>query len=207
MKKIFASIAVSLLCVSAWSTPMFDPANGEYYDVVSAANIPWLTAEQQALTMTYMGLEGHLVTITSAAEDSFVGNLIQNTTLSGGNGEVWAGGYQNPITELNAQAGWTWVNNEGTFPGVNSTSPYASWNNGEPNDVNGPGSEQYLGLNLGTIGGFNDEGNLSEISGYVIEYDPNTIPSGGLVPDSGSTVGLLAGAVTMLGIAARRFRK
>jgi hypothetical protein len=209
MKKTFASLAVSLLCVSAWSTPILDPANGEYYDVVQDLNVPWLIAEQQALTMNFMGLEGHLVTITSGDEDTFVGNLIHTTSLPGG-GEVWAGGYQNPANPAsvsNPQAGWTWVNNEGTFPGVNSVSPYANWNNGEPNDFYGAGTEQYLGLNLGTIGGFNDEGDLDFISGYVIEYDPNTIPGGGLVPDGGSTAGLLTGALTMLGIAARRLRK
>lgn len=206
MKTILGALALSFVCMNSWATPVLDSANGHYYDVVADLDVPWLTAEQQALTLTYNGLEGHLVTITSGAEDTFVGNLVQSYSLPGG-GEVWAGGYQNPSTEVNPQAGWTWVNGEGTFPGVSSASPYANWNGGEPNDAYGPASEQYLGLNLGSIGGFNDEGNLSLISGYVIEYDPNTIPGGGLVPDGGSTAGLLAGALTMVGIAARRFRK
>jgi hypothetical protein len=66
-----------------------------------------------------------------------------------------------------------------------------------------------LGLNLNgsDIGGFNDEGNLGYISGYVVEFDPNTVPGGGLVPDGGSTAGLLGGALTLLGIASRRLRK
>jgi hypothetical protein len=61
------------------------------------------------------------------------------------------------------------------------------------------------------VGGFNDEGNLSLIEGYVVEFDPNTVPNGGLAPtyapDGGSTAGLLGGVLTLLGIASRRLRK
>jgi len=211
MKKTIAAITVSLLCASAWAQT-YDPANGEYYEVVAAQNIPWINAEEDALTMYYAGLEGHLVTLTSQAEDTFVGTLAQNTQLPGA-GEVWAGGYQNPANEQVAGDGWTWVNNEGTFPGVDSTTPFANWNPGEPNDAGGPGSEQFLGLNLNgsDVGGFNDEGNLYYISGYVVEFDPSTVPSGGLAtgyaPDGGSTAGLLGGVLTLLGIASRRLRK
>ncbi len=124
-------------------------------------------------------------------------------------GEFWLGGYQNPAGETTANAGWTWVNSEGTFPGVNGASgshnSYSNWNPGEPNDAYGPGSEQYLGINLGSPGGFNDEGNLGLIGGYVIEYDPHTVPNGGLVgaPDGGSTAFLLIGALSVLGISRR----
>jgi hypothetical protein len=98
----------------------YDSANGEYYEVVAAEYIPWINAEEDALTMYYGGFEGHLATLTSQAEDTFVGDLAESTSLPGA-GEVWVGGYQNPITELVATAGWTWVNDEGTFPGVDST--------------------------------------------------------------------------------------
>jgi len=198
MKTILAGLMVSLAAVSAWATPV--SYGGHYYDVISAPHITWDDARVAALSSYYLGFEGHLVTITSAAEDAAVGSLIANAGL----GEAWAGGYQNPITETTATAGWTWVNNEGTFPGVNGTSPYANWNSGEPNDAYGPGSEQYLGLNLGSTGGFNDEGNLNYITGYVIEYDPNTVYD---VPDTASTGVLLTGAFGTLGLVSRRLRK
>jgi hypothetical protein len=198
MKTILAGLMVSLAAASAWATPL--EYDGHYYAVVSAPQITWNDARVAALSSYYLGLEGHLVTITSAGEDAAVGELISTAGL----GEVWAGGYQNPITETTPTAGWTWVNNEGTFPGVNSTTPYANWNSGEPNDAYGPGSEQYLGLNLGSTGGFNDEGNLSFITGYVIEYDPNTVYD---VPDTASTGVLLTGAVGVLGMVSRRLRK
>ena len=107
------------------------------------------------------------------------------------------------------------MNNEGTFPGVNGASgsdnSYSNWNPGEPNDAQGPGSEQYLGINHGNVGGFNDEGDLSLIGGYVVEFDPNTVPGGGLppgfVPDAASTSAMLMGSVTLMGLFSRKFRK
>ncbi len=146
----------------------------------------------------YNGLEGHLATITSADEHSYV-----NAAIAGaGGGEMWAGGYQSPAGETDPQAGWTWVNGEGAFPGYNSTTPYAFWNPGEPNDAYGAGSEQFLGLNLGP--GFNDEYNLDLITGYVSEYDPTTIDD---APDSGATASLLGGAFVLIAAASRRLRR
>jgi hypothetical protein len=198
MKRTILILTVSISCVSAWAAPIFDSANGHYYDVIPAPGITWDNARAAALASFYLGLQGHLATITSADEHSYVNQAIQQN----GGGEMWAGGYQNPVTETDPQAGWTWVNGEGSFPGFNSTSPYASWNGGEPNDYYGSASEQYLGLNLGP--GFNDEGNLSLITGYVIEYDPNTIND---VPDTGATASLLSGALFLLARVSGRLRK
>jgi len=204
MKKILGSLLIGLSCSSGWALPLYwDPAaggNGHYYDVVAAPNIAWADARVAALLSYHGGLQGHLVTITSADEHAFVNGIIQAARL----GEIYAGGYQNPDTEADKFANWTWVNGEGTFPGVDSASPYAKWNPGEPNDYYGVRSEQYLGLNLGP--GFNDEGNLALITGYVIEYDPNTITDVP-IPDGGSTLALLGGAFAFVGAARRKFRR
>ena len=50
MKTIYAALAVSFVCVNSWAIPIYDAANGHYYDVVAGLDVPWLTAEQQALT-------------------------------------------------------------------------------------------------------------------------------------------------------------
>ena len=85
---------------------------------------------------------------------------------------MWAGGYQTPANNPTATAGWTWVNGEGSFPGVTSASPYAHWASGEPNDAyRGEAPEQYLGLNFNNSD-WNDEAALQNIYGYVIKYRP-----------------------------------
>jgi hypothetical protein len=188
---------------------VLDPANGHYYEVFPARGITWNDALTAALGLHFMGLQGHLATITDSAEDTYVGAAV----TAAGAGEFWLGGYQNPVTETSVSKGWTWVNSEGTFPGVNGASgfdnPYSNWNPGEPNDFYGPGSEQYLGINLGHVGGFNDEGNLNLIGGYVVEFDPNTVPGGGLVggvPDVSTTMGLLGISLTSLAVFRRKLR-
>lgn len=199
MKRLILALAC-LAPASSLAVPILDPATGHYYDVISAPGITWDDARVQALSSFYLGLRGHLATITSADEHSYVNAAI----AAAGGGERWAGGYQDPALAVDSHSGWTWVNNEGSFPGYNSSTPYASWNSGEPNDAYGPGSEQYLGLHFGA-GGFNDEGNLNNIAGFVIEYDPGTIidvPIG--VPDGGATAALLALGVAGIALVRRK---
>lgn len=162
------TLVISILtCGSVWAAPA--EYNGHYYDVIAASGITWADARVAALGSYYSGLQGHLVTITSAGEDAAVYAMIGERGL----GEMWAGAYQNPANESVPTDGWTWVNGEGGFPGNTSASPYANWSGGEPNDAYGPASEQFMGLNWNQ--GWNDEGNLGNIAGYVIEYDPDTI--------------------------------
>src|SRR6185295_16476749 len=90
---------------------------GHYYDVILANSISWGAANTAANSSSFLGQSGHLVTITSAAEDAFVSGLL------GVGLQYWAGGFQSPANELGDGVGWTWVNGEGSFPGVNGGSP------------------------------------------------------------------------------------
>jgi hypothetical protein len=97
---------------------------------------------------TAMG--GHLVTMNSSAENTF----IFNTWPSG-----WIGFYQNKTLSTYSEpyGGWVWVTNEA----VNFTS----WNGGEPNNAGGEDYAQFVGG-----GKWNDLPNNYYLN-YVIEFD------------------------------------
>jgi hypothetical protein len=181
---------VAVLSAAALSTEAVPVAfGGHYYEVVSSPGIDWLSAEAAAEALSYLGAQGHLATITSFEEDEFLDGL------RGGLSELWVGGFQSPITTVGSGDNWMWVNGEGAFPGDNLGPVYANWLVGEPNDFYGLASEQYLAIGLGGAFGWNDEGAIGNISGYVVEYN---------VPEPGtlSLVGL-----GLASLAARRRRK
>jgi hypothetical protein len=178
-------------------------ATGHVFEVYSAPRITWLKAKACAESMVVGGVAGHLATITSSAEDAYVNDLRKNANLR----EVWVGGSQ---IEGSSEpgGGWRWENGEGSI----STPPapsYSNWLDGEPNDLGD--SESHLAIGLGGDFGWNDEGNLSNITGYIVEYDiPRTaectvgvdcetiegqtliFPEGSFDPDGDQTIGFTA---------------
>ncbi|MGO8679235.1 MAG: lectin-like protein [Limisphaerales bacterium] len=197
-KVAFIVILLALATVQAIGQALWN-GNGHYYQVVGDQGVDWATANALADASTFDGLGGHLATITSAGENSFVTGLLP----SGGN-EYWLGGYQVPPDQPIATAGWTWVNGEGTFPGVNGAfgyaNAYSNWNAGEPNDNFGLASEQFMAIWASTGGGnvrgtWNDDGDLGDITGYVVEYQKSVTLVSGTVsyicdssPIAGATV-------------------
>jgi hypothetical protein len=164
---LVAVLALAAGPVAASTTPVEWTGNGHYYEVVSSAGITWPAAK--ALTGARvnsgaMGLRGYLATITTADEDLFIDGLRQLAVLN----EVWVGGSQ-LAGSTEPGAGWTWENDEGAITLGQSASPYANWLAGEPNDQGG--NEQHLGVGLGGQYGWNDEGALGNIGGYVVEYE------------------------------------
>ena len=106
--------------------------NDHWYEVVNhGSGVSWDEAKALAESSTYLGLQGHLVTITSAAEDAFVlGFPVVGI-------QTWLGGFQDPGAS-SPDAGWRWVTGEAWS--------YTNWGPGEPNDFFGIGSEDKLGL-------------------------------------------------------------
>ena len=71
LRGVLPAFVLSLvLAPSASASPI--PFGGHYYDVIAAPGITWANARAGALSGFYLGLQGHLVTITSVAEDNAV---------------------------------------------------------------------------------------------------------------------------------------
>jgi hypothetical protein len=191
--RCFVAAALGLAALDATATNFTQPApvsfDGRYYQVVIANKISWDAARAAAEQRTFQGVQGHLATIGSAEEDAFIHKLRQQVLkrshppLSGS--ELWVGGYQVPCATTTPEpaCGWLWLNGESIAP-TNSAVPYTNWLNGEPNNERrrpGPftrASEDHLAIGLQGAFGWNDEGQLGNVWGYVIEYgDKLTVPA------------------------------
>jgi hypothetical protein len=184
--RILLTLALALTATQAIATnppPAPQPVlhDGRYYQVVIASRISWEAAKAAAEQRTHDGIQGQLATIGSADEDAFIDQLRRQS----GGGELWAGGYQVACSTIDPEpgCGWLWLNGEAIAP-VNSASPYTNWQRGEPNNLQHTpstyilASEDHLAVGIGNILGWNDEGNLNNIRGYVVEYgDKVTIPA------------------------------
>ena len=107
-----------------------------YYRSTGTAN--WTTAKSNCAAMS-----GHLVTVTTSGENSFLFNL-------------WPSGWIG-LTDEVTEGTWKWVTGE--------TFSYTNWNSGEPNNS---GNEDYIQF-VGS-GKWNDLNNSSSLA-YVIEFD------------------------------------
>ena len=169
-----AATAALLLGTSQVHAQAVGPG-GHVYETVIADGIDWNSADAAASAMelnTACGLlSGHLATVTSANEDVFVHDewmtANPNPTNAFSNSEAWIGGFQPPGSD-EPSGGWTWINGEGLL-----SAGYTNWLGGEPNDVGG--GEGHLAIALNGWFGWNDEGNLGGIYGYIVEYDCNEV--------------------------------
>ena len=153
----------------------FNTENGHYYEFVSTSGITWDQAKIAAEAKTLYGLNGYLVTITSATENALM------VSMAGGNG--WIG-----ASDATSEGIWKWVTgpeagtqfwtgdtSAGTSVTSNSGSvyngQYANWASGEPNNS---GDEDvahfyYSDTNAGEWNDFTST-NTSSITGYIVEY-------------------------------------
>ena len=111
--------------------------NGHSY-YRSTGTAIWTTAKTNCATMG-----GHLVTITSSAEQSFIYNL-------------WPSGWIG-LTDEVSEGTWRWVTGE--------TYSYSNWNPGEPNNA---GNEDYV--QFVSNGKWNDLPNNYSLP-YVLEFE------------------------------------
>ncbi|GAB4040008.1 MAG: hypothetical protein Fur0014_10170 [Rubrivivax sp.] len=155
--------------------------NGHWYEAVAASSITWEQAKAAA-----EAAGGHLATITSAGENSFIAALVPDYGTTG-ESPYWLGGFQ-VGGDPPANAGWQWVTGEAWG--------YTNWASGEPNNT---GNEDVLAFAFFAGGDtWNDAPagytGYGQFGGYVIEY----------VPEPGSLA--LAG-LALMGLAASRRRR
>jgi hypothetical protein len=205
-------VAVGLVFSSSAEAAVFWSGNGNHYDFV-AGQITWESAKAAAESLTFNGVSGHLVTITSSAEDNFLLNsfgLIPN---------VWIG-----ASDAEQEGSWKWVTGPetgtifwfGDATGVPVNGAYSNWNTGEPNNnFSSTGEmENYAVWNHQTAIGqidfaWNDIPNnpnaslepQSLISGYIVEYETGMSSP---VPEPASMLGLLAVGAVAAGSALKK---
>lgn len=171
--------AISAPAASVRAVPVFFAGTGHYYETIVAPGITWAAADSAAQALSHLGAQGHLATITSAGEDSFINGLRLLTpgiNLSGGfeRSELWVGGFQLPGS-IEPGHGWQWVNLEGAIPTPQVPVPgYSNWLSGEPNNF---GPENHVAVGIFNLFVWNDEGDVRGIHGYVVEFDTVPEPS------------------------------
>ena len=132
------AFASSVASASVVEGPIYDSISNVNLYVVSGGS--WSQAESQAVA-----LGGHLATIHSAAENTFiVNNILVNFSGTGGPNlsdvPLWIGYHDthaNDGSGAGHAANFVWADG--------STSTYTNWNSGEPNNANN--TEYYAAIN------------------------------------------------------------
>ena len=141
--------------------------NGHTYLLTTTGT--WQEAQAQA-----QSLGGNLVTVNNQGEQDWL------VTTFGGSERLWIG-FTDEVTE----GQFKWVNGE--------TSTYTNWFPGEPNDY---GNEDYVEINFGGAGKWNDLSSTSSLRGIVEIVRGNDTLNGGAgndILDGGGGIDALIG--------------
>ncbi len=145
------------------------PLTNHYYEYVSDVGITWTDAKVAAENRTYFGLQGYLVTITSAEEAKLAGEQAKGTG--------WIGG-----SDAETEGNWKWETGpeKGTFfwygLAVGNSPTFAFWNTNEPNDLYNEDYAHITAPSVGIPGSWNDLSNTGapegdfQPKGYIVEY-------------------------------------
>ena len=139
---------------------LFFAGTGHYYEAV-ASPVNWGDARDAAAARTYLGLPGHLVTINSPAEQTFINSSFPVTQTA----VYWIGAYQDKTGPGFSEpaGGFRWVTGE--------PWQYTAWNSGEPNNAGGFGPSEDFVI-LASNGFWNDFGTaITTANGYLVEYE------------------------------------
>jgi hypothetical protein len=141
----------------------YNPINGHFYKPVTTG-VTYTAARAAALTTTFKGQTGYLVTITSADENSFIFvNVPQANIWFAATDEVTDGRW---VIDAGPEKGTVMKTSNGQTAG-NIVGVYNNWAGGEPNGYNH--SEDYAVTNWGGASTWNDLSN-NYFNPYIIEY-------------------------------------
>ena len=166
-------IVVSVLVCLSEATPIQwqveDGGNGHYYERIDFSG-SWYEAKQVAEECIYLGVSGHLATITSQAENDFI---TQNLVASSGEASHFLGGYQDESAPDYSEpgGGWRWVTGE--------TWNYTNWAPAEPTNSRSIEGWYEDGLIMWYLtdpayqGNWNDIPRVNPIGApsFIVEYD------------------------------------
>ncbi len=160
---VVPTTALILSLATTWNpataSPVMFSDNGHYYEVVVTA-LSWPQARTVSQASMFNGRNGHLATITSQAENSFVASLLSTLGMP-----AWIGGFQPPGSP-EPSGDWQWVTGE--------PFTYTNWGPGEPNNTNHLNLEEdalMIGWPVNTPQAWNDGVASGGVKGYVVEYD------------------------------------
>jgi len=159
---LFVLCCAFLIIAPVSAHPIFYEGNGHYYQAISAPGITWSEANSAAQSLTYKGVNGHLATMNSEGENSFIAYEI--TSMS--SRYYWIGGFQ-PAGSTEPDGGWQWVNGD--------EWSYTDWRSGEPDNLNGV-EDRLAMISQADEGshihfGWNDFRNDEAVYGYIVEWD------------------------------------
>ena len=160
----------------ATAQPILNPANGHYYQFVSAS-VNWRQAQAAAMAQQFMGASGYLATITEASEQEFIrSHFGTNFPGSFSVSPVWLGALQAPGS-IEPAGGFAW--------GTGEAFSYTNWGAGEPNNNTVAGNENVIEIR--NDGFWNDTAETRPGIGYMAEFSaggptptPTAPPHGGL---------------------------
>ena len=129
---------------------MFEYTGLHYHFFESTGS--WTDANYSCVASAPPGYTGNLASVHDNTTTNFVANLT-------GSHFAWIGGFQN---SSGAEEPWRWSDG--------SAWDLENWRSGEPNNF--LGKEDYLEINFGEKGKWNDEDRRSKtaIGGYVCQY-------------------------------------
>jgi hypothetical protein len=138
-----------------------------FYEYVPDESISWADASAAASAKSFMGVSGHLATVTSSAENDFLVDLGPVFSTAQG---AWLGG------EVDATQTGRWA----VGPEAGQLFTFSNFAAGEPDE--GP-SNIFVYLSTTLAGQWADAAGLSgAIAGYFVEYQTGTVPLPAALP-------------------------